>query len=306
MKIYIYKENDISQFPSFKERNWIPKEEGDIEYTNDPIEADYIICPAALHRIKSKNMKLRVDGSLTKGVETLKYWTKYENKHVFFDCSDFENSYNGTSATLIRCNVRDFMLVDKNTVPWFWPVDDLKNYCDIPDGGFKYDVSFEGWLSNVWRKEAVQSCKNIIKNSNFKTYTNFYGLLNDVNEQKRRMSSFLKSQQESRILLAPQSIPGVFPYRFYEAMSSARIPALFCSGYHLPFQNEIDWDKCTLRFSSKECNNAGKLIKKFLDNTTDEKIIEMGKYGREMWEKWLNRDKQEELVSYVLNKKLGK
>lgn len=304
MKIYTYDESVVSLFPYFKERSWEPKADY-VKNINDPVEADYIICPIALHRFRSVDQSLRIDKTFIKGVEELPYWKDYEYKHVFFDCSDFEVFLGGTSALLIRCNVRNFMLRDKNTIPWFWPVEDLGDYVSIPEGGFKYEASFQGWLSTNTRKQSVNSCKNILGNRfNHKTFNDFYGLLSDKEEQKRRRKSFLKSQQESKILLAPQSIPGVFPYRFYEAMSSGRIPALFCTGYHLPFQNKIDWDKCTLRFDAEQANNAGNLIKNFLENTTEEKIIEMGKYGREMWYKWLNRDKQPELIAYVLNERL--
>lgn len=305
MKIYTYKNEDIAQFPPFKERLWMPKGSNVFEVDN-PIDADYIICPAALHTIKSKNPNLRVNNSLFAGVETLKYWKEFEHKHVFFDCSDFEVSLGGTSAVLIRCNVREFMLTDKNTISWPWPVDDLGEYTSVPQGGFKFDACFEGWLSTETRKSSVKSCQDVLgPKFNHKTFRDFYGLLADANEQTRRRESFLKSQQEAKVLLAPQSIPGVFPYRFYEAMSSARIPALFCTGYYLPFQDKIDWDRCTLRFDAEQSPNAGKLIKDFLDKTSESEIIEMGKYGREMWYKWLNRDKQEELIAYALEQKLG-
>lgn len=305
MKIYIYKEEEITHFPKFQERPWIPSGEGVIEVQN-PKDADFIICPVALHRMKSKDETLRVD-KLKYGPETLKYWNNYENKHIIFDCSDYEVSLGGTSATLIRCNVRDFMINnDKNTIPWYWPVEDLGGYTPIPEGGLKYDVGFQGWLSTKTRKQAVESCKSVFGDKcYYKTFTNFYGLMNDKEEQKRRRESFLKTQQETLILLAPQSIHGVFPYRFYEAMSAGRIPALFCTGYHLPFQDEIDWDKCTLRYDAEDAPRAGKLIKAFLDNVSDKKLIEMATYGREMWYKWLNRDKQSELITYVLKKKIG-
>ena len=112
--------------------------------------------------------------------------------------------------------------------------------------------------------------------------------------------------KNSRTLLCPQSTQGVFPYRFYEAISAARIPILFCTGYNLPFQNEIDWDKFTVRFDAEQASNAGPLIKKFLENISDEELIERGKYGRQCWLQWLNRDKQSELIAYVLRQKLEK
>ncbi|MHA2218160.1 MAG: exostosin domain-containing protein [Candidatus Hodarchaeales archaeon] len=305
MKIYIYKDNEVSQFPPFTERLWIPESSNVIE-VNNPDEADYIICPAALHRIKSKDQKLRIDKTLAFGVETLKYWKKYEHKHVFFDCSDFEVCLGGTSATLIRCNVRDFMLVDKNTIPWFWPVEDLGKYSAIPNDGIKYDVVFQGWLSTKTRRNAVASCSTVFGNKfNHKATRTFYGSMSEQ-ERNALREEFLLGQQRAKILLAPQSIPGVFPYRFYEAMSTGRVPALFCTGYHLPFQDKIDWDKCTLRYDAESAPRAGHLIKSFLDSTSEERIIEMGKYGRQMWFEWLNRDIQPKLIAYVLEQGLKK
>lgn len=305
MKIFTYKDEDVSQFPAFKERPWMPEGEG-VEKTDDPAEADYIVCPAALHRIKSRNMGLRVDKALKVTVETLKHWKQYEHKHVFFDCSDFENSFNGTTATLIRCNVRDFMLADKNTIPWFWPVDDLKDFVSVPEDGFKFDAGFQGWLSTDTRKQAGESCKRVFGSKfNHRTFSDFFGHMANKAAQDERRVTFLRGQQETKVLLAPQSIPGVFPYRFYEAMSSGRVPALFCTGYHLPFQKEIDWDKCTLRYRAEEAPRAGELLKEFFNKTSDEQILEMGRYGREVWDRWLNRDKQPELVAYALRKKLG-
>lgn len=315
MKIYVYKDYEVSQFPHFKERPWIPQGD-DVLETQNPVEANFIICPTPLHKIKSRSPSLFhriksgspalcIDKSLSAGVETLKYWKEFEHKHVFFDCSDWETSLGGTSAILIRCNVRDFMLTDKNTIPWFWPVEDLVDYTLIPDGGFKYDASFQGWLSTKTRKDSVNSCIKYLENRfDHRTFKDFYGHLSSEEEQKHRRENFLTSQQESKILLAPQSIPGVLPYRFFEAMSSERIPALFCTGYLLPFQNEIDWERCTLRFDAEQAENAGKLIKDFLEKASDQQIIEMGKYGREMWLRWLNRDKQPELVAYALGKRL--
>jgi hypothetical protein len=179
----------------------------------------------------------------------------------------------------------------------------LGDYASIPDGGFKYDASFQGWLSSPTRRDAISSCRAVSSLKFYhKTFGDFYGHLTNEDELKARREGFLRTQQESRILLAPQSIPGVFPYRFYEAMSSARVPALFCTGYHLPFQSEIDWDRCTLRFDAERASEAGALIRSFLDRTSDEQLIEMGKYGRTVWSQWLNRDRQPQLVSNALNR----
>lgn len=303
MKIYTYDSKVVSLFPEFKERPWEPVGE-DVMSVDNPDEADFIICPVALHRIKSKKPGRTFNQAAP--VELLPHWGKYESKHVFFDCSDFEHSLNDTKAILIRCNLRPWMKTE-NSIPWFWPVEDLGKYVDVPDGIYKFDVGFQGWLSTDIRKNSVDSCqKEFGARCDNSTYNDFFGLMTNLSEQDRRRESFLLGQQNTKIMLAPQSIPGVFPYRFYEAMSAQRIPALFCTDYILPFQDEIDWDKCTLRFPADQAQNAGTLIREFLNNTSEEKMAEMARYGREIWLKWLNRDKQPELIAYTLKKRLGK
>jgi len=307
MKIYTYKENEISAFPKFQERPWEPQGE-DVTEVKSPDEADFIICPVALHRVQSKDPTRRLFGGAKIPVERLPYWEKYESKHVFFDCSDYEVSLAGTSATLIRCNLRDWMKKDGHCIPWFWPVDNLRQCVEKPQDGFKYEVSFHGWLSTDVRKKSVASCQEALgKRFDYKTFPNFFGHLPvDHPERIQRRKDFLQSIKESRMLLCPQSIQGVFPYRFYEALSAGRIPILFCTGFNLPFQDEIDWNRCIVTFPAEQASNAGPLIKKFLSETSEEKLEDMRIYGRQMWAKWLNRDKQPRLIAYALNKELGK
>ena len=303
MKIYTYKEDEISAFPKFQERPWEPKGENIIE-VETPDEADFIICPVALHRIKSKDLNRRIFADAKVPIERLPYWKKYESKHVFFDCSDFEVSLGNTPATLIRCNLRHWMKKDGHCIPWFWPVDNLEQCVEKPNDGFKYEVSFHGWLSTDTRRRSVESCRQALgKKFDHKTFSNFFGHIpKEHPERIQRRKDFLQSIKESRILLCPQSIQGVFPYRFYEAISAGRIPALFCTGFNLPFQDEIDWKRCIITFPAEQAHNAGPLIKEFLENTSEEKLEDMRLYGREMWIKWLNRDIQPELIAYTLEK----
>ncbi len=305
MKIYTYKEDQIKMFPKFQERPWEPKGDN-VEKVDNPEDADFIICPAALHRIKSKDQTRRIFPKSQIPVERLEHWGKFESKHVFFDCSDFEVNLKNTSATLIRCNLRHWMKKDGHCIPWFWPVDDLGECVDIPDGGFKYDVSFHGWLSTDTRKRSVNSCQSVLGNKiDHKTFPNFFGHIPvDHPERIKRRRDFLNSIRQSKMLLCPQSIQGVFPYRFYEALSAGRIPLLLCTGYNLPFQDEIEWDKCIVTAPAEQANNAGHLIKNFLNSTSEIKQQEMMEYGRYVWKKWLNRDIQSELIAYRLEKEL--
>jgi hypothetical protein len=196
-------------------------------------------------------------------------------------------------------------LSDPRTIPWFWPVDDLGGHAALPENGFKYDASFQGWLSSQTRYDAIMSCASTTGLVFYhKEFPDFYGHLGSDKEARSRRESFLDLQRQSRVSLAPQSIPGVLPYRFYEAMSAGRVPALFCTGYHLPFQDKIDWDKCTLRFDASRASDAGVLIRRFLDGTSDKTLVEMGRYGKEAWNRWFNRDRQPELVFGILKRLL--
>lgn len=269
--------------------------------TDNPDEADIFNFPVAL-------MYYHTDAQVQQ-IRQLKYLDKGRAKrHVFFDVSDHDQVY-GLECMFIRCNTKPRMkTIDPNTISWAWPVAPLADLAPVPEGGFKYDVSFHGWNNYAPRKYSADSCmfQGSLK-CDIKQHVEFHGYFERDNppEARIREAGYKKSLQESRISLCGRSIEHVFPYRFFEAMSAGRIPALFCTDYTLPWENKIDYEKCCLLYKEEQAPQAGELIRNFLDKTPDSEIIERGKYGLEMWTQWLNRDRWATLMTTAVEEKLA-
>ena len=105
--------------------------------------------------------------------------------------------------------------------------------------------------------------------------------------------------------LCPESIEGVLPYRFFEAMSAGRVPLLVSSDYVLPFANEIDYSEFTIFCPREEASQVDKLVIKFCGTNTDDDIMAKGKAARSAWEKWLDTRNWPALHAYQVKKKLN-
>lgn len=298
MKQYIYdsKVVGLAEWPSGTLRL-----EG-VEVTDDPTQADVFTVPGALTSIFPT----------TKHLYRLPYFYGKEQRHVFFDVSDNEQLYD-VPAIFLRCNVRTWYAQrDPNSVSMAWPVTDFKECVELPAGGFKYDITSHAWDSSETRKRAAESCQNmtelksdIIRRDHFTGYVGTPGhpMYNQA-EFDRRMVDYKRSLKESRIALCGESIPGVFPYRFFEAMSAGRVPFLVSSDYVFPFADEIPYDSFILKCRRDEASKAGEIAKEFL-KLGDDALIEKGRQARYWWEKLLNSADWPKIHAYAVLRKLN-
>lgn len=290
IKAYTYKPSDIGidQWPS-----------GELRLTGvdhvSPDQAEIFICPGPLHMFES-----------VEALDRFPYMRGNETRHIFFDCSDNKTYFTGKSCIFLRCNLMNELLAaDPNSVSIAWPVEDFSECIEPPLSGFKYDVSFHGWLSTATREVSSNSCKgNRDLKCDIAQYQNFCGYIYHEPEGIRRRGEFRRSMKESRLALCPESIPGVFPYRFFEAMSAGRIPVMVGSDYNLPFKDEIPYDSFCLFFERNEAAAVGLFLQEYLQHQTYEKIIRRGLLGRHYWERYLNREKWPEIMAYAVRKKL--
>ncbi len=204
--------------------------------------------------------------------------------------SDYETMFPGVrDAILMRCNTRNWYFNHHpNTVSFAWPVEDYAECVDVPEGGFKYAVSFQGWISTTTRQLSAESCRDAGLPTDIAMYSDFCGYIYDQPEGVRRRAEFRRSMHESRVCLCPESIPGVFPYRFFESMSAGRVPMLVASDYVFPFESKIPYSEFCILMERDEARNAGPALRKFINRTSDETIIEMGRKARHYWEKYLD------------------
>ncbi len=301
MKQYIYKPADAGL------THWPPGElrlDG-IEITNDPNSADVFVCPGNIRIFEGTPGSGKLD---IHKLNRLPYFRGNESRHAFFDCSDNFKAAINLPIMFIRCDVRTWMLPhDPNTLPTPWPVEDFSECIYLPPGGFMADLSFHAWLSSDVRRQASAAC---IENPEIRCdtacYSNFFGHITDKAELDRRRLAFRASMQRSRMALCPESIPGVLPYRFFEAMSAGRVPLLVGSDYVLPFADEIDYSAFTIFCERDDAVNADKLVVKFCGQHNDKEIIEMGQLARAAWVKWLDTSRWAELHAYAVQKHLAK
>lgn len=262
-----------------------------IDVTTEPAQADLFVIPGALTQLFPNREAL----------ERLPYFRDHESRHVAFDCSDNEPLYK-TSAILIRCNTRKWYLEkDPRTISWPWPVEDYSECIDVPAGGFRFDVSFQAWLSSDCRKLSAQSCRDTAGLVlDFATYSDFTGYIFHEPEGVRRRAEFRRSMRESRIALCPESIPGVFPYRFFEAMSAGRVPLLIGNNFVFPWADDIPYSSFSLHIMS--ANRAGPAALEFIRGHSDSDLIDMGRLGRKYWERFLDSRKWPQLHAEAVRK----
>lgn len=291
MKQFVYKPEhaDLAEWPAGILRL------DDIEQTEDPDAADVFVIPGFLTKLFPNRQSLY----------KLSHFRVKESRHVAFDCSDNEPLYD-TSAMFIRCNTRSWYLErDPNTISWPWPVEDYLDCVKLPAEGFKYDVSFHGWIrSHDTRQHAFDTMRGSQLQCDLAGYTDFTGYIWDTPEGLRRRREFRRSLHESRLVLCPESISGVFPYRFWEAMSAGRIPVLIGSDFVFPMSDVINYSAFMIHIERRDRDSVNAVLTKFLREHDDATIETMGKIARAQWEAWLDARHWTQLHSLAVRKKL--
>lgn len=298
MKQFVYKSAaaGLASWPSGELRL-----EG-IPVTENPQDADVFVVPGSLSAFK--------DGLSV--LDRLPHIAGRDDRLVCFDVSDnFVKALN-RPWIILRCDARSWMLKDDpNTVQIGWPVEDYAECVALPPEGFKWDISFQGWLSSDARIDSSNACKNNPElKCDIEQYSDFTGYLHDraTNQWNpegiRRRAEFRRSMRESRVALCPESIPGVFPYRFFEAMSAGRVPLLVGSEFVFPFEQEISYSDFVLTCPRAEAASADKIVQGFVRSYSDGEIAEMGKLARQAWEAWLDSRNWPRLHAHAVKQQL--
>jgi hypothetical protein len=257
--------------------------------TNYYQEADIFVVPPNMYKVGYDYLR------------NLPYMKGNEHRHVMLNISEWYTIMH-IPAIMFRCDCTKGVLAnDPSTIAFPWPVDNLVQWMARP---FKRDVVFQGWNSTplTW-----EMCKSVDRRPNLKTYLrlndNFYG---HVEKDKRRLRvTFLESLATSRLSLVPRSeIRGIVRYRFYEAMSMGRIPVHACDNCVMPFADRIDYSRCSITIPEKDIFKTGQIIEEWLQEHSDEEICEMGHYGREMWDRWLNRENWNSIFGEIVRERL--
>ncbi len=276
----------------------------DVEITTDPRQADVFVFPGGFLLFETEKDSGIVDRDK---LVRLPHYVGNESRHVFLDISDNFKKKLHLPIMLIRCDQRAWMRSsDPNTINMPWPVEDYSECVELPDGGFKYDVSFQGWYSTTVREVSAKACLASSLKCDIQGYPNFCGYIFDKPEGIRRRAEFRRSMRESRVMLCGESIEGVFPYRFWEAMSAGRVPALIGSDFTFPFADEIPYEDFCIFIPRMDAQLTPQVIQEFIATHSDAEIIEIGRLGRRHWEQFLNTEHSPRLHAYLVRKQLAK
>lgn len=277
----------------------------DIEITREPDLADVFVCPGSLSMFQ-------VDGKLQLDrLYALPYLRGNESRSVFLDVSDNFKTPINLPIIFIRCDARSWMLPhDPGTIPVAWPVGNFSEVVEVPSSGFEFDVSCHHWKSTKARIDAADSCAKMAGlKCDIVQYSDFTGYLgtpsrHDYNpvEYGRRWNAYRLSLKRSRVALCGESIEGVLPYRFFEAMSAGRIPALVSSDFVLP--GDINYGDFVIHIPRNEASRAGECIASWLSGRSDSEVIELGMMAREAWATKLDSTHWPRFHAELVTKKL--
>lgn len=275
---------------------------GGFENTENPAEADAFVIPCDIRHVTNDL------------IHELPYMKGNEQRHCMYCISDRPNRAIGLPAIIFRADAnRGLVAQEPTTVPWAWPVNptrDIDRFIHAPREGFKYDVCFVGWNSTQLNDVV---CNSVQRQGHLATYVHlnpeFYGSYesrNDTDKIVRFRNLFLDVMHNSRLSLCARSIAeGVVRYRFYEALAMGRIPVHFNDNVYLPFQDKIDYNRCSIHLPESDGARCGDILRKWLDTHSDDEIIEMGKYGRWAWETWMDGDRWDDLFGLVVKERLA-
>lgn len=288
-----------------------------IEVTEDPKAADVYVVPGNIRIFETTPGSGILDHVK---LYRLPYLKGNEARTAFFDCSDDFKQPINLPIIFLHCDVRKWMLpYDPNTIQMAWPVNpkgDLDQCVEIPSEGYLYDVGFVGWNSGLARKVSAMSCKTHPGiQSDITMYSDFYGHLKDTvdgverhaedtAEGIRRRADFIRNLKESRIILCPESIPGVLPYRFFEACAAGRYPLLVGRDYILPFADHVPYDDFMSHIDTDEATEAGDVVAEIRSRHTDKVFKEKGELARKCWLEWMDGRIWPKLMAFAVAEKL--
>jgi hypothetical protein len=118
-------------------------------------------------------------------------------------------------------------------------------------------------------------------NTNFIYREKFGGLMG--NEAR---NEYVNNIFDSDYLLVARGA-GNFSYRFYEVLSSGRIPIFIDTDCVLPFDHIIDWKKYCIWVDSKDLMMIGEKVLKFHDNISGKDYEELQCSVRNLYERWI-------------------
>lgn len=251
---------------------------GGFDVTDDPSAADCFVLPTDIRHVTDREIR------------ALPCLKGNEKRHIFFSLAEYPTRALPIDTLAFRTDHnRSLEMVNSLARSWCWGVENLQQYIPVPEGEFKYEIHAQLWASSPITDLAVDACVKAGLQVHDQRQDFFYGTLETNNDPRLATlrNQFLQTMSESRLVLVPRSRAGVNRYRFFEAMSMGRVPVLLCDDCLLPCADKIDYGHCCIRIQERDAVRTGSILREWLRAHTGHELIQMGLYGRAMWERWL-------------------
>jgi hypothetical protein len=278
------------------------------EPTTDPTQADVFVC------------RQRIAWLSNEQIRDLPYLRGNERRHVFFDLGpdanrDCYRTWPDIPAIYFRATCNKATLRDNpTTIAWPWPheIDDMLPYVRKDGQGYEWDVVFQGCANNDLGRRAAESARIILGlKGHIQVNRDWWPDMNDKERQLALRHQYLHTLSRGRLHLIPTSVEldgrlmGVVRYRLYEGMFLGVVGVHLCDDCVLPLADKIDWPRCVVTIEEKYADHVGAILVEWLSRHSDEEIAEMGRYARQMWERWIDRRRWAENVAQIVRERLN-
>lgn len=130
--------------------------------------------------------------------------------------------------------------------------------------------------------------KSPLINANF-VFRDQMGLFSeaDLAMREKIRQTFVKNMAESDYVFCCRGY-GNYSFRFYETLSSGRIPVFINTDCVLPYDFDIDWKKYCVWLDEKDIPFIAEKIAEFHDKLSDQEFIDLQYECRKIWEERLS------------------
>jgi hypothetical protein len=141
-------------------------------------------------------------------------------------------------------------------------------------------------IGNVFRSLALSKLsKSSLINNNFiiRNQSFFQNTISDSILQKKQKDEFVQNILDSDYIFCCRG-SGNYSFRFYEALSSGRIPVFLDTDCILPYDFEIDWKKYCVWIDETELPLIAEKIAEFHDNLSPQEFVDLQYECRKIWQ----------------------
>lgn len=292
---------DAGRFAELKEKGTAL-----FELVKDPKEADHFLLPFG-YSFDKQQQKVILDffaKARSNGKKTLVFYNSDDDRKITHEnIIVFRTSFNASTKNAYEYALPGWSIDFKH-----YAKDQKINYLSKEE---RPSVSYCGYIDHLhdslFRKirrtiespkadpeslaKAIRgkACRNLSRNpriiSNFVIRNGFWaaGMTDKIAARNEYAQNMLNS-----VYAIVTRGGGNFSYRLYEVLSCGRIPLFIYTDSVLPFEKDINWKEHMIWLDVNDCDKIDEKLLDFHNTVSNEKLLEMQKGNRELYENYLS------------------